>query len=108
MNSTIYEKIGRVDFQRDNIDTRFDYVNEFEDNDDEIVIRSYFQIDSVYRGWLGNITYWASIGTDAKSFERVDLMTGEPCCVKDVLCVRVNVTLHEGEPVMWEYVFLKY
>ena len=44
---------------------------------------------------------------DVKNPEKTDL-TSEPCCVKDILCVRVNVKYDGDAPVMWEYVFLKY
>lgn len=106
MNSTAYSRIGRVYFQKGNEGSGFNYVEEFEDNYDQLIIRSAFQIDFVYRGWIGDITYWASLGIDAKDTEKMDL-TSEPHCVRDVLCVRVNVTRDDGAPVRWEYVFLK-
>ena len=107
MNSTAYKRIGRIYFQKDNEGSGFNYVYEFEDNNDEIVIKSPAQIDFVYRGWLGDITYWAADGMDMNNPEKTNL-TSESCCVKDVLCVRVNVKDDGDAPVMWEYVFLKY
>ena len=107
MNSTTYERIGSVYFQKGNEGSGFNYVEEFEDDDDQLIIRSPFQIDFVYRGWIGDITYWASHGIDTKDMGKMDL-TSEPHYVRDVLCVRVNVTCNRGEPVMWKYVFLKY
>lgn len=107
MNSTAYKRIGRVYFQKDNEASGFNYVYEFEDNNDKIVIKSSAQIDFVYRGWLGDITYWAADGMDMNNPEKTNL-TSESCCVKDVLCVRVNVKDDGNAPVMWEYVFLKY
>ena len=107
MNSTAYKRIGRIYFQKDNEGSGFNYVYEFEDNNDEIVLKSPAQIDFVYRGWLGDITYWAADGMDMNNPEKTNL-TSESCCVKDVLCVRVNVKDDGDAPVMWEYVFLKY
>lgn len=107
MNSTAYGRIGRVYFQKDNTGSGLNYVYEFEDDNDEIVIKSPAQIDFVYRGWLGDITYWAADGMDINNPEKTNL-TSESCCVKDVLCVRVNVKDDGNAPVMWEYVFLKY
>ena len=107
MNSTAYTRIGKVYFQKDNAGSGFNYVNRFENNYDQITIGSVYQIDFVYRGWLGDVTYWAADGIDVKNPEKADL-TSEPCCIKDVLCVRVNVTYDGDAPVMWEYVFLKY
>ena len=107
MNSTAYKRIGRIYFQKDNEGSGFNYVYEFEDNNDEIVIKSPAQIDFVYRGWLGDITYWAADGMDMNNPEKTNL-TSESCCVKDVLCVRVNVKDDGNAPVVWEYVFLKY
>ena len=107
MNSTAYSRIGRVYFQKDNEGSGLNYVYEFEDNNDEIVIKSPAQIDFVYRGWLGDITYWAADGMDMNNPEKTNL-TSESCCVKDVLCVRVNVKDDGNAPVVWEYVFLKY
>lgn len=34
MNSTVYTRIGRVYFQKDNEGSGFNYINEFEDNYD--------------------------------------------------------------------------
>lgn len=107
MNSTVYSRIGRVYFQKDNEGSNFNYVYEFEDDNDEIVIKSPAQIDFVYRGWLGDITYWAADGMDMNNPKNTNL-TSESCCVRDVLCVRVNVTYDSYASVMWEYVFLKY
>lgn len=107
MNSTVYTKIGRVYFQKDNEGSGFNYVSKFENSYDQITISSICQIDFIDRGWIGDITYWAADGMDVKNPERTDL-TSEPCCVKDVLCVRVNVTYDVDAPVMWEYVFMKF
>ena len=126
MNSTVYSRIGRVYFQKDNEGSNFNYVYEFEDDNDkelvrnnncsttpykhvyyDIVIKSPAQIDFVYRGWLGDITYWAADGMDMNNPENTNL-TSESCCVRDVLCVRVNVTYDSYASVMWKYVFLKY
>ena len=49
MNSTAYKRIGRIYFQKDNEASGFNYVYEFEDNNDEIVINSPAQIYFVYR-----------------------------------------------------------
>ena len=87
------------------MDIRPDFANVI--FNDEIVIKSPAQIDFVYRGWLGDITYWAADGMDMNNPEKTNL-TSESCCVKDVLCVRVNVKDDGNAPVMWEYVFLKY
>ena len=40
MNSTVYSRISRVYFQKDNEGSSFNYVYEFEDDNDEIVIKS--------------------------------------------------------------------
>ena len=86
MNNVVYDHIGRVLFQKDNIGTTCRYIKELEDSYDEITIVTDAEIGSVERGWLGDITYWATHGFDVKDYETRDL-TSEPICVKDVLCV---------------------
>lgn len=107
MNSTAYERIGRVHFQNNNIGAGFNYISEFEDSYDTIRIETQIQIDFVERGWLGDITYWATNGFDTKDCNSDDI-TSEPICVKDVLCVRVEVKSESDSAVTWTYTFLKY
>ena len=85
----------------------FNYISEFEDYDDSIVITTPVMIDFVERGWLGDITYWADKGFNIKNDETSDF-TSEGIHVKDVLCVRVGVKSEHGCPVEWTYMFLKY
>lgn len=106
-NSIVYDKVRKVCFQKDNMSAELNYIEEFEDYCDQITIKSVVKIDSVYRGWLGDITYWADDGVDVKDYDKVNL-TSDPCCVKDALCARVNVMNDSEAPVRWEYVFLKY
>lgn len=107
MNSTGYERIGRVLFHKDNIGAGFNYISAFEDSYDTIRIETPIQIDFVERGWLGDITYWATSGFDVNDYETHDL-TSEPTCVKDALCVRVEVKSESDSAVTWTYTFLKY
>lgn len=107
MNSTCYKRIDRVYFHKDNVGAGFNYVREFEDSYDTITITTYAEIDFVHRGWLGDITYWATNGVDIKNYEVTDL-TSECIQVKDALCVRVEVISKPDDPVEWTYTFLKY
>ena len=107
MNNVVYDHIGRVLFQKDNIGTNCRYIKEFEDSYDEITIVTDVEIGSVERGWLGDITYWAAGGLHINKPEFANL-TSEQMCVKDALCIRVGVKAEQGCPVEWIYTFLKY
>ena len=107
MNCTIYERISRVYFQKDNIGAGANYIREFEDFCDTIKITTEVELDFIERGWLGDITYWASSGWDLNDYEKRDL-TSEPRCIKDALCIRVEVRSEQDSPVEWTYTFLKY
>lgn len=108
MNNVVYERIGRVLFKKDNIGSNCNYIKEFEDSCDTIILITDTEIDFVERGWLGDLTYWATHGFDIKDYEKEDL-TSEPVCVRDVLCIRVEVKKSEPDcPVEWKYTFLKY
>lgn len=107
MNSTCYKHIGRVYFHKDNVGAGCNYIYEFEDSYDTITITTYVEIDFVHRGWLGDITYWATNGTDVKDYEATDL-TSECIQVKDALCARVEVRSKQDDQVEWTYTFLKY
>ena len=107
MNNTVYERIGRVHFKKDNIGAGCNYIVEFEDSYDTIVITTIVELDFIERGWLGDITYWASRGVDIKDYEKRDL-TSESKCVKDALCARVEVRHKPDYPIEWTYTFLKY
>ena len=109
MNNVVYERIGRVLFQRDNIGTNCNYVSEFHDNDDAIVITTDMEIDFIERGWLGDITYWAANGWQIGDYTcKTGDFTSEPVRIRDALCIRVNVRYEPECPVTWTYTFLKY
>ena len=107
MNNVVYDHIGRVLFQKDNIGTTCRYIKELEDSYDEITIVTDIEIGSVERGWLGDITYWATNGWHVTNFELKDL-TSESVCVKDALCIRIEVKTEPDSTVEWKYTFLKY
>lgn len=107
MNSVVYNHIGRVHFKKDNIGAGAKYIREFEDFCDTIKITTEVELDFIERGWLGDITYWASKGFDVKDYEKSDL-TSEPKCIKDALCIRVEVRSEPDSSVEWIYTFLKY
>jgi hypothetical protein len=107
MNNVVYDHIGKVLFQKDNIGTICRYVKEFEDSYDEITIVTDVEIGSVERGWLGDITYWAAGGWHIAKPKLTDL-TSEPVFIKDALCIRVGVKAEQGCPVEWIYTFFKY
>ena len=108
MNNVVYNYIGRVYFKKDNIGAGFNYIKEFEDSYDTIIITTDIEINFVERGWIGDITYWAANGFDIKDYKNRDLLTSEPRYVRDVLCIRVDVRSEQGSPVEWKYTFLKY
>lgn len=107
MNSVVYGGIGRVHFKKDNIGAGFNYIKSFEDSCNTITITTEIEIDFIERGWLGDITYWAFNGCDLNDYEKRDL-TSEPRCIKDALCIRVDVKSEPDNPVEWTYTFLKY
>ena len=107
-NSTAYMHIGRVYFHKDNIGAGFEYIKEFEDNCDSVIIISDIEIDFVYRGWVGDITYWATGGFNVKDCNCIGDLTSEARHVKDALLARIEVKSDRGCAVEWKYTFLKY
>ena len=109
MNNVVYERIGRVLFHKDNVSVGFNYISEFEDSHDSIVITTDIAIDFVERGWLGDITYWATNGWLVNDYtcDTGDL-TSEPTYIRDALCIRVEARSEPERPVEWKYTFLKY
>lgn len=102
----VYNCIGRVLFQRNNIDKDFMYIKEFEDSYNAITIKTEIEIDFIERGWLGDLTYWATGGGDIRN--ELNNCTSEPVFIKDALCIRVEVRSELARPVVWTYTFLKY
>ena len=102
----VYNGIGRVLFQRNNIDKDFVYIKEFEDSYNTITIKTEIEIDFIERGWLGDITYWATGGWELRN--ELNNCTSEPVFIKDALCIRVEVRPEVDCPVTWTYTFLKY
>lgn len=106
MNDIVYRRIGKVVFDNGTEQSESNWIHEFEDYEDSIVIKTDVKIDSIRRGWVGNITYFATDGFAINSFEdgkRISM----PHCVNDVLLVRCGAASSDNA-VEWTYTFLKY
>ena len=107
-NSTAYSHIGKLKFENYNFKFEFEYVKEFSNKDDTVVIVSNIEIDCLHRGWIGDITYWATRGYDVANCYDDNTYTSEPQSIKDVLLVRIEADASVESPVEWTYTFLKY
>lgn len=109
MNDVVYSGIGKVVFSNECGKIDFSYIKKFEDYDDSIVITTEVEIDALRRGWLGDITYFATNGFRVNSYELNEDRNriGTQHCVKDVLLIRQGAT-SGVDVVEWTYTFLKY
>lgn len=104
MNDCIYNKISAtVKNGNNNTKYDFDYVISFEEYDHEIVIESAVQIDSLIRGYVGDLFYHANGFEFNDNKKKVTTVT----CFKDVLLARITVSAQSGCPIVWKYNFLK-
>ena len=98
MNDIVYSRIGKVIFSNECGKIDLSYIKEFEDYDDSIVITTEVEIDSLRRGWLGDITYFATNGFRTSSYELNEDRNriGAPHHVNNVLLIRQGATSGDG------------
>lgn len=82
----------------------YPYIEDLDDYDDYLIITSTISIPGMKRGWTGDIIFRLS-GLNAK-----DASSSEDKyeVVKDVLCSNCKFEQKGGEPIRWQYKFLKY
>ena len=102
----VYERMDRVTLKNDNGELSLNHLLAFEDNIDEIVVRTQIVDDKLKRGWIGDLTYTTSPGIDIKDGDISGF--GVKDTFYDVLLASVKIWMcDEDSAITWEYRFLK-
>lgn len=105
MDNIIYRGINNVILSNGENSIDIGCLYGFEDYSNEIIVVSGESIDSLNRGWVGDLLYQTHGGIDAKTGDRVNHVSYRG--FKDVLLARINVSSEVDEPIKWTYTFLK-
>lgn len=102
----VYQYINKVVLKNDDGELALNHLDAFEENIDEILVRTSVVNTDLKRGWIGNLTYETKPGveiTDPTIEHAVAQNT-----FHDVLLAGVRVWDADRDSVMiWEYRFLK-
>ena len=106
-NSDIaYERFGDVVLLNSNTSVALNHINSFNESDLEIEIETYFPVEELKRGWVGDMYYEVTHGMSVDTNKYVGSKYNK--CIKDVLLARVNSYKDGPECVAFTYTFLKY
>lgn len=101
-----YRYVNKVTLKNDSGELFLNYPCSFEENTDEILVRTQIVNTELKRGWIGNLTYVTSPGKDIKD-ERIDYDDARDTFY-DVLLTSVRIWMSDTDGVItWEYKFLK-
>jgi hypothetical protein len=102
----IYQYVKRVVLKNDDGELFLNEAVAFEENIDEILVRTQVVNTDLKRGWIGDLTYETSVGKDVKD-ERIDCGVARDT-FHDVLLANVRIWMCDTDGVItWEYRFLK-
>ena len=77
----------------------------FEENDNQIIIETTVVIENLERGWVGDIVLHLS-GADI-DYQTEQIEIDEDFLIKDVICIRRELSWKSKETASWRYTFLK-
>lgn len=77
---------------------------DYEENYDEIKIRTQVYNTEIQRGWIGNLLYQTQNNKSLETCGNVDEIAS--CCYINVLLAKVNIWSSD-DVVTWQYTFLK-
>ena len=101
----VYERINRILLKNDNGELSLGHIYDFEDNRDEILIRTQVDELNLKRGWIGDLTYDTTPGLGVEDEEIWSF--GARDTFRDVLLASVKVWSTDNGIITWEYRFLK-
>ncbi len=102
----VYEYVKRVILKNDDGELYLNEAYAFEENIDEILVRTQVVNTDLKRGWIGDLTYETSPGRDIQD-DRIDY-DGARDTFHDVLLASVRIWMCDTDGVItWEYRFLK-
>lgn len=102
----VYEYVKRVVLKNDNGELFLNFPCAFEENVDEILVRTQVVNTDLKRGWIGDLTYETSPGKDIRD-DRIDY-DGARDIFHDVLLASVRIWESDVEGcITFEYRFLK-
>lgn len=103
---TIYKYVHRVILKNNDEELFLNYPCAFEENTDEILVRTQIVNTNLRRGWIGDLTYDTKPGLDPQDGEINSF--GAQGTFRDVLLASVKIWMCDDEGVItWEYRFLK-
>ena len=100
----IYRCVNKVTLKNDSGELFLNYPCDFEENIDEILVRTQIVDPGLKRGWVGDLTYETEAGVDPKDMEINSF--GARDTFHDVLLVSMRIYDTDG-CITWEYKFLK-
>lgn len=102
----IYKCVNKVTLKNDSGELFLNYPCAFEDNIDEILVRTPIVDTGLKRGWIGDLTYETEAGVNPKDMEINSFGTRDT--FHDVLLASVKIWMcDEDGAITWEYRFLK-
>jgi hypothetical protein len=102
----VYRCMDRIILKNDNGELSLNHLFAFEDNIDEILVRTQIVDDKLKRGWIGDLTYETSPAVDIKDGEINGF--GAKDTFHDVLLASVKIWDSDVDStITWEYRFLK-
>lgn len=102
----VYKCMDRIILKNDNGELFLNHPLAFEDNMDEILVRTQIVENKLKRGWIGDLTYDTSPAIDIKDGEIGGF--GMKNTFHDVLLANVKVWMcDEDSCITFEYRFLK-
>lgn len=102
----IYQCINKVVLKNDDGELSLNYLDAFEENIDEILVRTSVVNTELKRGWIGDLTYVTKPGVEIDHVTEEYGVTHDT--FRDVLLANVRVWESDTDSVMiWEYKFLK-
>lgn len=102
----IYDKYSLIFNDGEKI-FNFDIIQEIQDFDDYIIIKTPVTIGDIKRGWVGDITFNLSGFNMEKGFSDEERV-GENFTLKDTLCSARTLELGAEFSPTWQYKFNKY
>ena len=102
----VYEYVKRVILKNNNGELFLNFPCSFEENVDEILVRTQVVNTDLKRGWIGNLTYETKAGQDVQD-DRIDCGVAQDTFY-DVLLASVRIWESDTEGcITFEYRFLK-
>ena len=105
MDNIVYRGISEVRLTNEKDNIKIGCLYSFEDYSNEIIVTSGESIDSLKRGWVGDMVYKTCMGIDVKTGKNINGVSYRG--FKDVLLARINVTSEMDAALKWTYTFLK-